>query len=128
MRSTRRKSLRGTSGLRIESCGFPVRSMNGVEAITAVVEHLQLPDLELLLSNRGLPSIGTKDELKGRLHAALKEQFCPYEWERGAVPEYHAGRAPTMFFNCAMCVGFIRRSHWCCAFEEWVSGVCQVGG
>lgn len=66
--------------------------MNGPEAISAIVEHLQLPDLEILLSNRGLPSIGTKDELKGRVHAAFKDQFCPYEWERGAVPTYHAGK------------------------------------
>lgn len=65
--------------------------MNGPEAINALVEHLDIQDLEILLANRGLPSVGTKDELKGRLQLAFKEQFCPYEWERGEVPTYHAG-------------------------------------
>eukprot|EP00884_Botryococcus_braunii_P004067 jgi/Botrbrau1/13661/Bobra.0292s0010.1 len=74
--------------------------MNGPEAINALVEHLDIQDLEILLANRGLPSVGTKDELKGRVQIAFKEQFCPYEWERGEVPTYHA---EIQGAGCTMC-------------------------
>jgi hypothetical protein len=70
--------------------------MNGPEAVSALVDYLEIQDLEVLLANRGLPSVGTKDELKGRLRNAFKEQFFPFEWERGEVPTYHAGDALVM--------------------------------
>ena len=50
-----------------------------------------MEDIQLLLENRGLPSIGQKERLTQRLQAALSEEICEFEWEAGEVPACHAG-------------------------------------
>ena len=40
---------------------------NGGSIIASVLEHLKLEDVQLLLENRGIPSIGEKEELTDRL-------------------------------------------------------------
>jgi hypothetical protein len=69
--------------------------MNGPEAVNALVEHLLPSDLEILLANRGLPSVGTPKELTERLQEALNKAICAFEWEKGEVPNYHAGALPS---------------------------------
>lgn len=59
--------------------------------ITSVLEHLKMEDIQLLLENRGLPSIGDKQSLTERLQGALCEEICEFEWEQGEVPACHAG-------------------------------------
>jgi hypothetical protein len=59
------------------------------------VSALSAQDVQLLLENRGLPAIGEKEELTERLHAALSEEICGFEWEAGDVPACHAGGACT---------------------------------
>ena len=39
----------------------------GGSIIASVLEHLKLEDVQLLLENRGIPSIGEKEELTDRL-------------------------------------------------------------
>lgn len=56
---------------------------NGPGLISAVVERLKPDDIELLLANRGLPSVGPIEELSGRLQRALVEEMCEWKWERG---------------------------------------------
>lgn len=92
--------------------------MNGPVCINAVLEHLKLEDVQMLLANRGLPSVGSKEELTeclqvsilvaslhpagsktpsvskliiNPLQSALREEICEWEWERCDVPGYHAG-------------------------------------
>ena len=63
--------------------------LNGPAVISSVVEYLRQEDLVLLLDNRGIPSVGTKQELVKRLQTALAKEICEWEWEQ---PEnYHAG-------------------------------------
>lgn len=64
---------------------------NGGTLIAQLLEHLKLQDVQLLLENRGLPSIGGKEQLTERLQAALSEEICEFEWETGDVPACHAG-------------------------------------
>ncbi len=66
-------------------------AVNGPHMITAVLEHLRPEDVELLLANRGLPSVGGKEELAERLQSALKDEICEWDWEAGDVPEFHCG-------------------------------------
>ena len=40
---------------------------NGGSIIASVLDHLKLEDVQLLLENRGIPSIGEKEELTDRL-------------------------------------------------------------
>ena len=67
-------------------------AVNGPHMITAVLEHLRPEDVELLLANRGLPSVGGKEELAERLQSALQAEICEWEWETGDVPEFHCGK------------------------------------
>jgi hypothetical protein len=60
--------------------------------ISSVLEHLKMEDIQLLLENRGLPSIGDKQSLTERLQGALCEEICEFEWEQGEVPACHAGK------------------------------------
>ena len=69
-------------------------AVNGAQMIGTVLEHLRPDDIELLLANRGLPSVGGKEELADRLHSALQAEICEWEWEQGDVPEFHCGKAP----------------------------------
>lgn len=64
---------------------------NGASVIASVLEHLKMEDIQLLLENRGMPSIGHKEELTERLQAALSEEICQFEWEQGEVPACHSG-------------------------------------
>ncbi|CAK0782930.1 hypothetical protein CVIRNUC_006125 [Coccomyxa viridis] len=73
---------------------------NGGSIIASVLEHLKLEDVQLLLENRGIPSIGEKEELTDRLQAVLSEEICEFEWEQGDVPGCHAeitGAGSSMF-------------------------------
>ncbi len=70
----------------------PEMAVNGPHMITAVLEHLRPEDVELLLANRGLPSVGGKEELAERLQSALCNEICEWEWETGDVPEFHCGK------------------------------------
>ncbi|KAK9829027.1 hypothetical protein WJX72_003488 [[Myrmecia] bisecta] len=63
---------------------------HGPAVISAVIEHLKREDIELLLANRGIPSLGSKQELTERLQAALTDEICEWEWETGDVPNFHA--------------------------------------
>ncbi|CAL8470672.1 g10214 [Coccomyxa elongata] len=68
--------------------------------ISSVLEHLKVEDIQILLENRGLPSIGDKQFLTERLQGALCEEICEFEWEQGEVPVCHAeiiGAGSTMF-------------------------------
>ena len=67
-------------------------AVNGPQMIGAVLEHLRPEDVELLLANRGLPSVGAKEELIGRLQNSLQAEICEWEWETGDVPEFHCGK------------------------------------
>lgn len=49
---------------------------SGPQLIGAVIEHLQRQDIEMMLSNRGLPAVGSKEELTVRLQHALTEEIC----------------------------------------------------
>ena len=66
-------------------------AVNGPQMIGAVLEHLRPEDVELLLANRGLPSVGAKEELIDRLQNSLQAEICEWEWETGDVPEFHCG-------------------------------------
>lgn len=66
-------------------------AVNGPQMIGAVLEHLRTEDVELLLANRGLPSVGGKEELSERLQSALQAEICEWEWEAGEVPDFHCG-------------------------------------
>ena len=66
-------------------------AVNGAQMIGAVLEHLRPDDIELLLANRGMPSVGGKEELADRLHSALQAEICEWDWESGDVPEFHCG-------------------------------------
>lgn len=59
---------------------------NGPAMISAVVERFKPEDIELLLANRGLPSVGGKEELAERLQQVLTEEFCEWKWERRLHP------------------------------------------
>ncbi|GMH38370.1 hypothetical protein BSKO_06254 [Bryopsis sp. KO-2023] len=61
---------------------------NGPALISAVVERLKPDDVELLLGNRGLPSVGTKEELSERLQGALIREICEWSWEKGMQPAH----------------------------------------
>lgn len=67
-------------------------AVNGPQMIGAVLEHLRPEDVELLLANRGLPSVGAKEEVAERLQNALQAEICEWEWETGDVPEFHCGK------------------------------------
>ena len=71
--------------------------------IGAVLEHLRPEDVELLLANRGLPSVGAKEELADRLQTALQAEICEWEWETGDVPEFHCGQ-PQPSRTLALCI------------------------
>eukprot|EP00803_Ostreobium_quekettii_P009677 evm.model.scf_2193.2 EVM.evm.TU.scf_2193.2 scf_2193:7697-13170(-) len=60
---------------------------NGPAMISAVVERFKPEDVELLLANRGLPSVGGREELAERLLAALTEELCEWKWERPGQPQ-----------------------------------------
>ena len=70
--------------------------MTGAAAISAVVDCLTPEDLELLLTQRGLPAGGTSDELYESLKAHLRTEMCTWELERGECPGYHCGKAPLL--------------------------------
>ncbi|KAL0020200.1 hypothetical protein WJX79_010998 [Trebouxia sp. C0005] len=85
-------------------------AVNGPHMITAVLEHLRPEDVELLLANRGLPSVGGKEELAERLQSALQAEICEWEWETGDVPEFHcemvgAGASMATHNNCIYVFG-----------------------
>ncbi|DBB04815.1 TPA: hypothetical protein ACH3X3_010105 [Trebouxia sp. C0006] len=85
-------------------------AVNGPHMITAVLEHLRPEDVELLLANRGLPSVGGKEELAERLQSALCNEICEWEWETGDVPEFHcemvgAGASMATHNNCIYVFG-----------------------
>ena len=46
--------------------------MNGGACIAAVLEHLKPEDVQLLLANRGLPSVGPKEDLTDCLQVIPK--------------------------------------------------------
>ena len=46
--------------------------MNGGACIAAVLEHLKPEDVQLLLANRGLPSVGPKEDLTDCLQVLQK--------------------------------------------------------
>lgn len=48
---------------------------SGGSIIASVLEHLKLEDVQLLLENRGMPSIGGKEELTERLQVTLLQAF-----------------------------------------------------
>lgn len=56
---------------------------NGPALISAVVERFKPEDIELLLANRGLPSVGSREELSLRLQKALTEEICEWKWNKG---------------------------------------------
>lgn len=58
---------------------------NGPGLISAVVERLKADDVELLLANRGLPSVGPIEDLSTRLQKALVEEMCEWRWQKGAT-------------------------------------------
>lgn len=66
---------------------------NGPAMISAVVERFKPEDIELLLANRGLPSVGGKEELAERLQQALTEELCEWKWEKGVQPLRSGARA-----------------------------------
>ena len=66
-------------------------TVNGAQMISAVLEHLRPDDVELLLANRGLPSVGGQDELADRLQSALQAEICEWEWESGDLSDFHCG-------------------------------------
>lgn len=51
---------------------------NGGSIIASVLQHLKLEDVQLLLENRGMPSIGGKEELTERLQVTLPGLRAPY--------------------------------------------------
>lgn len=69
--------------------------MGGPRMIKAVLENLKTEDLELLLARRGLPSCShdtpLHEALVDRLHTALSDELCRFEWEVGQVPQFHCG-------------------------------------
>ncbi len=50
---------------------------SGGSIIASVLEHLKLEDVQLLLENRGMPSIGGKEELTERLQVTLSGLQSP---------------------------------------------------
>lgn len=46
-------------------------SCTGGSLIASVLEHLRLEDVQVLLENRGIPSIGDKEELTDRLQVHI---------------------------------------------------------
>ena len=53
---------------------------NGGSIIASVLEHLKLEDVQLLLENRGIPSIGEKEELTDRLQVRGISSSQPLLW------------------------------------------------
>lgn len=49
---------------------------NGGSIIASVLEHLKLEDVQLLLENRGMPSIGDKEQLTERLQVQIRPSAC----------------------------------------------------
>ena len=56
---------------------------SGGSIIASVLEHLKLEDVQLLLENRGMPSIGGKEELTERLQVMSRPEKA--EAERSTV-------------------------------------------
>ena len=53
---------------------------SGGSIIASVLEHLKLEDVQLLLENRGMPSIGGKEELTERLQ--VRSRLCVFMLEQ----------------------------------------------
>jgi len=51
-------------------------AVHGTTCITAVLEHLKPEDVQILLANRGLPSVGTREELTECLQVSLSSPHC----------------------------------------------------
>ena len=45
--------------------------MHGPTCISALIENLKAEDVQILLANRGLPSVGDKEDLADNLQASL---------------------------------------------------------
>ncbi len=62
-------------------------AVQGTTCITAVLEHLKPEDVQILLANRGLPSVGTREELTESLQVStpLGPEILPVGLQSGGL-------------------------------------------